>query len=128
MVSCRISERCETDMSEQDIPKASQRADNSRELWVGFSLVVFGILASAIATVAPEIIEGTLSRYSVWVLLITVSGFAAALGIATALVHRLTVEPPRSSRLKLEIRSAYLSALEKSPLNPNREGEAHNAA
>ena len=114
-------------MSEQDIPKASQRADSSRKLWGGFSVVVFGLLVSAIATVAPKAIEGSLSRSSVWVLLITVAGFAAVLGIATALVRRLTREQ-RGSRVEMEIRSAYLSALEKSPLNPNREDEAHNAA
>jgi hypothetical protein len=128
MVLYRNLDRSETDMSEQDIPKASQRAGSARNLWVGLSLVVFGLLVSAIATVAPKAIEGSLSRSSVWALLITVGGFAAALVIATALVRRLTREPPQSSRLKLEIRSAYLSALKKSPLNPNREGEAHNAA
>ncbi len=105
-------------MSEQDIPKASQRTGSSRKLWGGFSLVVFGILASAITTVAPKIIEGSLSRYSAWVLLLTVAGAVTALGIAMALAHRFAVEPPRASRLELEIRSAYLSALEKSPLNP----------
>ncbi|HEY2295424.1 MAG TPA: hypothetical protein VGM86_32375 [Thermoanaerobaculia bacterium] len=116
-------------MSEQDIPKASQKADSSRGLWVGLSLAVFGILTSAIATVAPEIIKGTMSRYSAWVLLITVVGAVTALGIATALARRFAFEQPRGgSRLEMEIRSAYLSALEKSPLNPNREGEAHNAA
>jgi uncharacterized oligopeptide transporter (OPT) family protein len=126
----RNSDRNETDMSEQDISKASRRvsADRSRKLWAGFSLVVFGILVSAVATVAPEIIGGSLSRYSAWVILITVAGVVAALGIATAVAHRFVVEPPRSSRLELEIRSAYLSALEKSSLNPSREGGAHNAA
>ena len=124
----RNSGRYETNMSEQDIPKASQRTDSSRKLWAGLSLAVFGILASAITTVAPRVIEGTLSRYSAWVLLITVVGAVTVLGIATAVAHRFAVEPPRSSRLELEIRSAYLSALEKSPLNPSRRGEAHNAA
>jgi len=128
MVPYRDSDRCGTDMSEQDIPKTSQRAGSSRKLWVGFSLAAFGILVSASATVAPKIIEGSLSRYSAWVLLITVAGAVTVLGVATALARRLAVKPPQGSRLELELRSAYLSALEKSPLNPRREGEAHNAA
>lgn len=103
-------------------PEAETRhSERTRKIWGDLITVVIGIVSSVLAGLVMDF--KTLPAIKP-ILLITASYIGVPV-LTIVIAYFVTSKRNAETRLKANLRAAYMSALTRSPLNPEREAVEH---